>query len=58
MNDTKTKYLTTEEVAQRLGVTILTVQRAARAGRFPGAQKITPDSERSQWRIPEDALSA
>lgn len=54
----KMTYLTCREAAERLAVSIQTVQRMARRGDLPGARKIGSQGATSQWRIPEDALSA
>ena len=47
---------TVEQVAEALKVTPRTVRNLIERGRFPGAYKIDPQSERSTWRIPEDDL--
>lgn len=47
------KFLTTKEVAARLGVRTYTVSTWCFNGEFPGAFQL---GRRSGWRIPEKAL--
>jgi len=47
------KFLTAEEVAERLGVTDRTVRNMVLRGSFPNAFKLDPTTPRSSWRIPE-----
>ena len=49
------KMLTSGEVAERLNVTIVTVQRYARDGTFPNATQL---SGKNLWRIPESDVEA
>ncbi len=44
--------LTTRQVAERLEVTLRTVQRWVDIGRFPGAYRLDPDANRSPYLIP------
>lgn len=49
------KQLTTAEVAERYGVTTMTVIRWIRAGLFQGARRVGP-GRRGIWLIPESDL--
>lgn len=50
--------MSTFEVAERLGVTNVTVWRWCKDGVFPNAYQVNPRVERSPWRIPEDDVIA
>jgi predicted site-specific integrase-resolvase len=51
--------LSVKEVAGRLGLDERTAARYVANGLFPGAYKLNPfAARRSEWRIPEEAVSA
>jgi len=49
------EMLTAVEVAERMGVSPVTVQRWARSGLLPGAE-LRVEAGRATWRIPAEAL--
>ncbi|OSM43498.1 helix-turn-helix domain-containing protein [Nesterenkonia sp. PF2B19] len=53
-----THWLTPAEAGDALGFTAKTIRVWCRQGRFPGARKMPDDKPRSEWRIPEDAVTA
>ena len=55
MNDNGT-YLTTEQVAEILDVSNVTVTRMIGRGNFPGTIKIDPTRKNSGFRIPRKAV--
>jgi excisionase family DNA binding protein len=50
------KFLSTNEVADRLQVSHKTVINLINRGKFPGAHKIDPEKQRSSYRIPEQEV--
>jgi hypothetical protein len=54
-------YLTTDDVASKLNVSIQTVRRMCSNGAFPNAVLIDPwgrESRHGRWRIPADDVQA
>jgi excisionase family DNA binding protein len=49
-------FLSVHQVAEILQVTPRTVRNLISRGRFPGAYKIDPESNRSPYRIPKEDL--
>lgn len=50
------KTLSTQEVADRLGVTSRAIIKWVRKGLFPGAYKLNPHASNSPYRIPVEAV--
>jgi excisionase family DNA binding protein len=51
-------YLTTEQVAEILNVSSVTIQRMVARGHFPGTYKKDPTRKNSGFRIPRSAVEA
>ena len=47
------RQYSTNEVAERLGVSLRTVQNFCDRGHFPNMYKLDPTRRNSPWRIPE-----
>lgn len=50
---TEEKYLTSQETADILGLSVVTIHRYLKAGELPGA---VPLGGRAGWRIPQSAI--
>jgi predicted site-specific integrase-resolvase len=48
-------YLTSQEVAEMLGVTVMTVGRYIKKGLLPGTKRTDPTAKKSPYRIPREA---
>ena len=58
LTDESEKLLTSEEVADLLGVTVASISRWVRNGYFPNAWRINPHGKKSEWRIPKKDIDA
>lgn len=52
------EYLTTKEVSEKLGCSIVHVTRLVKQGCFPGTRKFNPARKNSGLRIPREAVDA
>lgn len=51
-------FYSVSELAELLNVTTRTVRNLIQRGRFPGAHRIDPGSEKSSYRIPRKDVEA
>lgn len=58
MRNMSEQYLTTKEVAEKLGCSIVHVTRLVKQGLFPGTRKFNPTRKNSALSIPTDAVDA
>lgn len=58
MPKTEFNFLTLEEAAERLGVTVDWINKLIQRGEFPGARKVDPGKRTSPWLIPADSFLA
>jgi len=58
MTRTRSRYLSVQQAASRTSVSVETIRRHLKAGRFPNARRATPGTPSCPWRIPESDLAA
>ena len=52
------EFMTTEEVAEILKCSTVTVQRFVKRGHFPGTRQLDPTRKNSGFRIPRESVDA